>query len=68
MSSPSAWTRQLDYLARDAFAQRSFMDWFQQVTGCSDAERDEILSERMDKARLVLSVHMTATGREEEKK
>lgn len=61
MSTSSEWTRQLERLARHAAGQRSFMSWFQQVTGCSDEERDEILWEKMDKARHVLCVHMCGT-------
>ncbi|WP_411234545.1 hypothetical protein [Marivita sp. S0852] len=66
MSSPSEWTRQLDRLSRHAMGQRSFMNGFQKMTGCSNAERNEILLEKMDRARHVLSVHMTATGKKRE--
>jgi hypothetical protein len=66
MSSPSEWTHQLDRLSRHAMGQRSFMNGLQQMTGCNDAVRDEILWEKMDKARLVLTIHMTATGKDRE--
>lgn len=67
MATPEQWTQQLFYLARDAMGQRSFMAGFQQMTACRDAERDEILWERMDKARNVLVVHMSMTPTEAER-
>lgn len=56
----SEWPHQLDRLSRHAMGQAAYVRWVQQMTGCSDIERDRELWRLLDQARLVVSIQMSA--------